>query len=93
MAGKLTSEHLDHIYAAAKRATAGPWHYARKHDQAPITGPNYEIGSADRGIASQMHAPDAEFVALCDPFTIRALVSELQFARTTAALRNHEASE
>lgn len=55
---------------AAEKATPTEWHYSRKHEDAPIHGPSYEIGSAIRGVAGQMHVHDAAYIVAAQPSTI-----------------------
>ena len=69
----LTNERLEEILAGCEGVTHGPWYHSRKHEDANILGPNFEIGSADRAIAGQMYALTAAHVSRLDPVTVRAM--------------------
>lgn len=82
MTRKLTPAQLDEIEAAAKKATPGPWEVipATFEEGRRIKTPAYELMAVDID-APYLDRTDAEHIAMMDPATTLALVTEVRELR------------
>lgn len=83
----MTNSTLEEIEAAAGKATGGDWTIRPKHPQCVIGLLANGVGvivadtSGDTDMTSEQWAANAAYIALLDPQTVLALISELRAAR------------
>ena len=70
MSAPLTTEQIEAIRAATKNASKGPWRCPPHNWISHVEGPEGEVGSFEL-------IEDAEYIARCDPDTIRSMATEL----------------